>query len=61
MEMPAFLHRNARQPASWVEKETALPGFSRQERDYIGSIRTMTPWHRQDWLNTLFRYGLEGK
>ena len=62
MEMPAFLHRNA-QPhkAGLLDVSAALPGMFRQEREYIGSIKTMSPWQREDWLNTLRGYGLEAR
>jgi putative NADPH-quinone reductase len=61
MEMPAFLHRTPHRQANILDVSAALPGFFRQEREYIGSIKTMTPWARADWLNTLRGYGLSGK
>jgi putative NADPH-quinone reductase len=62
MEMPAFLHRNApAHKASLLDVSAALPGVFQQEREYIGSIRSMSPWQREDWLNTLRGYGLQAK
>ena len=61
MEMPAFLHRTPHREANILDTSAALPGLFRQEREYIGSIKTMSPWARADWLNTLRGYGLQGK
>ena len=62
MEMPAFLHRSApERRASLLDVRAALPGPFRQEREYVGSIKTMSRWQRDDWLNTLRGYGLQAK
>lgn len=62
MEMPAFLHRNApERGASLLDVSAALPGPFRQEREYVGSIKTMSRWQCEDWLNTLRGYGLQAR
>jgi putative NADPH-quinone reductase len=61
MEMPAFLHRTSRHQANILDFNATLPGFFRQEREYIGSIKTMSPWAREDWLNTLRGHGLSAR
>ena len=62
MEMPAFLHRNApARGASLLDISATLPGPFRQEREYVGSIKTMSRWQREDWLDTLRGYGLQAK
>ena len=61
MEMPAFLHRSLPNRHNILDMNAALPGFFRQEREYIGSIRSMSPWQRSDWLSTLHNYGAQAK
>jgi putative NADPH-quinone reductase len=61
MEMPAFLHRTPARRANILDVNAALPGVFQQEREYIGSIRTMSPWQRADWLNMMRGYGAQAR
>lgn len=64
MDMPAFAHRALLQrnnPAQDHGVHVKLPGLRQQAWDFVGSVSTIAAAQRIVWLQTLRRYGVDGR
>jgi len=60
MEMPAFLQRAMLRRNMYTDDvggNIALPGFSEQQRDFIGSVASIALEQRRWWLETMRKNG----